>query len=147
MRLEIIDKDDLLGFDFGLWLIKKIQSEFIIKLDTAKLIPWDNFFENNPDYKSIYNQKISTLNILRFCLRTLTCDVVPGKIIIRIKRNQYVPGLDRVRATSILRLITFGNINIKGYSIFADILTDIAENINEYVKEFIGDFGYGGQIL
>ena len=95
----------------------------------------------------IYNQKISTLNILRFCLRTLTCDIVPGKIIIRVKRNQYVPGLDRVRATSILRLITFGNINIKGYSIFADILTDIAENINEYVKEFIGDFGYGGQIL
>ena len=44
MRLEIIDEENVLDTFFGLWVIRKIQSLFVINVNQSKFIPWNAFF-------------------------------------------------------------------------------------------------------
>lgn len=137
MQLEIIDHENVLGIDFGKWLIKKIQDKFIASINEDKLIKWDAFFEESNEYKSIYKKKISTKEILIVGIRNLVCNDIPQKLIITINKNQFVPGLDRVKIDVICRLINFGNTSIKGYPIFTEVLTEVSENIGEYIDMYI----------
>ncbi len=137
MKLEILDKNDELTVLFGSWLIREIQNQFILQLNPGKLKNWDKFFEESKDYKSLYNKKISTQEILLHGIKTLVCDKIPGKLIIRLNNNQFVPGLDRVRVDTVIRLITFGNTLIQGYPLLLDVLDEVAENINDYTSMYL----------
>ncbi len=140
MRLEIEDKRNELDFKFGMWLIRQIQLEFRASLDKRKLVAWDTFFEESTDYNSLYGTKISTFDILTSSIKYLICLDTPDKIIIQLNPNQFVPGLDRVKIDSIVRLITFGNQSIQGYPIFANVLQHFADNIGEYIDMYVEGF-------
>lgn len=140
MRLEIQDKRNELDFRFGMWLIRQIQMKFRASLDRRKLVAWDKFFEESTEYNSLYGAKISTYNILMSSIKCLTCLDTPDKIIIQLNPNQFVPGLDRVKVDSVIRLITFGNQSIKGYPIFTDVLQHFADNIGEYIDMYVEGF-------
>ncbi len=137
MKLEITYSNELLTKQFGNWLINKINDLFIQRINKSKLIPWDIYLNQEPSYKSIYLKKISTFDILMIGIRNLVCDDIPGKLIIKIDPNQYVPGLDRIRINSICKLITYGNTSIKGYPIILDILNEIADNIDNYIEQYM----------
>lgn len=136
MHIEIHDESHYLTFDFGSWLISRIQYNFNYHVDLNKLQVWDEFFESSADYNSIGDNKISTLAILQSGLKNLICQDLPDKLIIRINPNQFVIGLDRVKVDQVCRLINFGNTSIKGYPIFTELFNEIVENINEYVDEY-----------
>lgn len=137
MQLLITDKNDVLTKDFGNWLIQRIQEKLAVDIDERKLKKWDNFFEKSSEYKSIYKKKIVTKELIITGMRNLVCFKSPVCLSIQIDKNQFVPGLDRVKIDSVCKLINYGNQDIKGYSIFTDTFEHFASNINEYVDKYM----------
>ena len=140
MKLEILDEDNELNYAFGRWLIKQIQLEFRVDVDQRKLQNWDKFFEESEEYKGIYSQPVKAITILQTALKNLQCDNLPDKLIIKFNQNQFMPGFDRVKVDTLLRLITFGNNSLQGYPIVKDILQRIADNIGDYINRYVEGF-------
>lgn len=136
MKLEILDPESLLSSDFYQWLVRQIRFEIIRKIDRRKLETWDIYFNESEDYKSITNLDIKTENIILFGAKSISPTIHPTQCTITFNKNQFVPGLDRVKVESVCKLINFGNLSIKGYPIFSDTLQYVADNINDYVKRF-----------
>lgn len=137
MQLQITDSNDVLTKHFGEWLIERIQEKFSASIDDNKLKRWDKFFEDAPQYKSIYKKKILTKDILVTGIRNLVCQQSSSFLSIRIDNNKFVPGLDRVKVDSICKLINYGNQDIKGYPIFTDTFEHFAASIHDYVDEYL----------
>ena len=140
MKLEILDENNELDYAFGRWLIKQIQLEFRLNVDQRKLQKWDKFFAESDEYKGIYSQPVKTITILQTALKNLQCDNLPDKLIIKFNQNQFMPGFDRVKVDTLLRLITFGNNSLQGYPIVKDILQRIADNIGDYINRYVEGF-------
>ena len=140
MKLEILDENNQLDYAFGRWLIKQIQLEFRLNVDMRKLQNWDKFFAESDEYKSIYSQPVKTITILQTALKNLQCDNLPDKLIIKFNTNQFMPGFDRVKVDTLLRLITFGNNSLQGYPIVKDILQRVADNIGDYINRYVEGF-------
>lgn len=140
MKLEILDENNELDYAFGRWLINQIQLEFRVGVDQRKLQNWDKFFEESEEYKGIYSQPVKAITILQTALKNLQCDNLPDKLIIRFNQNQFMPGLDRVKVDTLLRLITFGNNSLQGYPIIKDILQRVADNIGDYINRYVEGF-------
>lgn len=136
MKVEIIDSNDELGKDFGLWLIRRIQFKFRLGLIPEKLKQWDKYFAESDEYQTITDVPVKTADILLFGVQNLQCWETPDKIIIQLPKNLFVPNMDRVNLDKIFRLITFGNQQIKGYPLFIDVLRDVVDNIDDYVEKY-----------
>ena len=140
MKLEILDENNELDYAFGRWLIKQIQLEFRVDVDQRKLQNWDKFFEGSEEYKGIYSQPVKAITILQTALKNLQCDNLPDKLVIKFNQNQFMPGFDRVKVDTLLRLITFGNNSLQGYPIIKDILQRVADNIGKYIDMYVEGF-------
>ena len=140
MKLEILDENNELDYAFGRWLIRQIQLEFRLSVDVRKLQKWDKFFAESEEYKSIYTTPVKSVSILTTALKNLQCDNLPDKLIIKFNQNQFMPGLDRVKVDTLVRLITFGNNSLQGYPIVKDILQKIADNIGDYINRYVEGF-------
>jgi len=134
MKLEILDPDNELNSDFGQWLCTRIQQHFVGILDSGKLKKWDEFFVTSHEYIPLYSSPISTYNLLRNGIQSLTSRKFPDKIVISLNKNQYVPGFDRVKLETFFRLITFGNISVSGYPVFLDTLQYFVDHINDFIE-------------
>lgn len=133
MRLEILDEDNTLTIKFANWLIKQLQSEIALSVNQQKLKKWDKFFSEADEYKSIYNNPVTTKTILLAGLKSLQVNKAGNKWIIRLNPASFVPGMNCVNLETTCRLINYGNIEIQGYPIFSTALERAAEKINEYV--------------
>lgn len=140
MKLEIFDEDNTLDTGFGRWLIRQIQLEFRARVDTRKLYRWDEFISTSTEYSSLYSNPVKAVVILQTSLQSLQVDKLPHKLIIKFNKNQFMPGMDRVKVDTLCRLITFGNGSIKGYPLIKDILQEFADNMEDYVDIYFGGF-------
>ncbi len=138
MRIEIIDEKQVLGLDFGNWLVTKVQQAMLLKIDPKKLKKWDKYFNDSEQYKSISGSNIKAEQIVLAGIHALHCIGIDGRLLIRIRPNQFVPNLDRVVVDTTCKLINYGNISIQGYPIFSDAFTNISENIDEYIDMYVG---------
>lgn len=134
MRLEVYDPDKELDAEFGQWLCKRIQKHILSSLDSNKLKSWDTFFQTSLTYTSIYGIPIKTQNIFTEAVKNIVVNKLPDKIVISLNGNKYMPGLDRVKLHTLVKLITFGNISTTGYPVFTDSLQYFADNINDFVE-------------
>ena len=137
MKLEIFDDNDELPTEFGIWIVGIIKDNIALNLNPSKLSIWDKFFNSTPEYKSIYSGvDVETVKFIDELSNMIVVKKIPGKFIIEITPNRYVSGLDRIRASSLAKLINFGNLSIRGYPIFTDVFKEVADNINDYVERF-----------
>lgn len=137
MKLEIGDPKNLLDRSFIEWLRVKIRNKILADVNLKKLENWDNFFNNQPMYKSIYKKKILTSDIISAGASNLDYVKSESNFWIRINPNIYTPGLDRVKLDVICKLINYGNRDLVGYPIFTDTFEYFAENIDEYVDRYL----------
>lgn len=137
MKLEIGDPKNLLDRPFIEWLKVKIRNKILADVNLKKLENWDNFFNNQSMYKSIYKKKILTSDIILAGASNLDYVKSESNFWIRINPNIYTPGLDRVKLAVICKLINYGNRDLVGYPIFTDTFEYFAENINEYVDRYL----------
>lgn len=137
MKLEIGDPKNLLDRSFITWFKTKIRNKLIATIEDKKLIVWDEFFNNNPVYISIYKKRISTRDIIIAGANNLDYIKSESNFIITINNNVFTPGLDRIKLQSICKLINFGNLDIKGYPIFTGTFDYFAESIQDYVDRYL----------
>lgn len=133
MELRIFDKDQFVTVDFGRWLIPKITTKIISSIDKQRLLKWDNYFSETDVLKTISTKIPKTFDIIVFIAHNLTCSGTDGEIFIEVSKTAFVPGLDRVKAETIAKLINYGNLEMEGYSIFTDSFNQIAQDIDSYV--------------
>lgn len=137
MKLEIGDPKNLIEDDFIIWLKIKIRDKIISDVKLDKLKNWDNFFNNQSMYKSIYKKKILTSGLIATGSSNLDHIKSESSFYIRINPNIYVPGLDRVKLESICKTINFGTQEIAGYPIFTETFDYFAEHIQEYLDRYL----------
>ncbi|MBO5712066.1 MAG: hypothetical protein J6R47_04440 [Acholeplasmatales bacterium] len=137
MKLEISDPKNLLDISFINWLKVKIRDKIITDINPKKLINWDNYFNQNNVYKSIYKKRISTLDIIIAGANNLDFSKSESNFMVNINHNIYTPGLDRVKIATVCKLINFGDLENKGYPIFTDTFDYFAENIQTYVDRYL----------
>lgn len=137
MHLEIKDPDNLLDNKFIIWLKTKIRNKILADLDTDKLIKWDNYFNDNPVYKSIYKKQIQSIDIITAGASNLIHSDQDELINICINPNVYTPGLDRIKLLTICKLINYGNQELSGYPIFTNTFEYFSDNIQKYVNLYL----------
>ena len=137
MKLKITDPSGTLDRSFINWLCIQIRNNVLSTLNTKKLINWDEYFNSESVYKSIYKKKIFTRDIIIAGISNLYYQTTEDGFWISINPNILTPGLDRIKLISVCKLINFGNRQIPGYPIFTNTFQDIANNINTYVERYM----------
>lgn len=145
LKLEIEDYKNTLSDDFIVWLISKISEKIISDVNINKLVTWDNFFNEQSLYKSIYKKKISSLDLIIAGSRNLIYTKSQSSFCISVNPNIYAPGLDRIKLITICKLINYGNQDITSYPIFTDSFKHFAENIYDYVDMYLYNFNNEGR--
>lgn len=137
MKLKITDPNKILDRPFINWLCIQIRDKVIVDLDLNKLINWDNYFNSEIVYKSIYKKKISTRDVIIAGVSNLIYQLSDSGFFISINPNIFTPGLDRIKLLTICKTINFGNQQITGYPIFTNTFQYIADHLNEYMERFM----------
>lgn len=133
MILQIDDPERIIDRVFISKLIYRIKNKIIVSIDNKKLLKLNEYLNNNPVYKNIYNKHIDAKKIIIEAANSLQFNQNSSNYIIYINPNIYAHGLDRVKLNSLCKLINFGNVEITGYSIFTDIFKYFADNIQDYL--------------
>lgn len=137
MKLKINDPQGILDRPFITWLMVQIRNKVIIETNLKKLERWDEYFNSENVYKSIYKKRILTKDIITAGISNLCYQLTEDGFDISINPNIYTPGLDRIKLLSICKLINFGNQQISGYPIFTNIFQEVADSINDYVEKYL----------
>lgn len=101
-----------------------IYKLFINTVDKNRLTEFDEFFE------------IDSLSILERILKNLLI-LKTGNSVYTIKTNKNLKDSDKISLVSWLQIITYGNREIKGYSIVLDIFKYISEHIWDIYEEWL----------
>ena len=136
MKLKIIDPDNILDKSFINWLCIQIRNEVIANINLKKLDNWDQYFNSETVYKSIYKKRISTRDLIVAGISNLYYQVSEDGFWISINPTKLTPGLDRIKLETICKVINYGNRQIIGYPIFTDTFQNIADNITDYVQKY-----------
>lgn len=136
MKLKILDPDNILDKSFINWLCIQIRNEVIANINLKKLDNWDQYFNSETVYKSIYKKRISTRDLIVAGISNLYYQVSEDGFWISINPTKLTPGLDRIKLETICKVINYGNRQIIGYPIFTDTFQNIADNITDYVQKY-----------
>jgi hypothetical protein len=134
MTLLIEDKQGFVDLFFGKWLIPKITADIINRIDKSKLLKWDDYLTNSSSLARIYSKNYRAYDVLVFAAKNIICTGTKGSIVIKIDDNIMMPGFDRVKVKDLVKLITNGNLEVKGYPVVSDVFNDFANNINKYMR-------------
>ena len=134
MELKLQDNHEFVDVGFGTWLIPKLSAKIINNIDSKKLVVWNKYLTTSTSIKRLYNKEYSAQDILIFAARNLVCSGIPGQISITINKNIRAPGFDRISLYELVKLINYGNLNVKGYPVFTDTLHQVAEDIDSYLE-------------
>lgn len=137
MQLKITLNDFNAGLDFAGWLKENIRQQLIASINIKKLQSWDIFLNKQSSYKSIYKKKIIPADIIIAAANNLVIKSSESKYSIMINPNIFTFGLDRVKLSSLCRLINYGNQEIKGYSIFTEVFKHFSDNIESYLTQYL----------
>ena len=111
------------------FLIKIIKNRVITKLSLNKLKAWDKYLD------TINKNHESAKEIILISLSELVYVIEDNYIIITINNN-YVLSKLHLKLIDAIKLINFGNMEIKGYPIISDTFQYVEKNIKGYEKRF-----------
>lgn len=137
MRIEITNKNNVLTVDFGRWLCKRINFIIRSKLNRAKAKQWSDYLTESKLFETTFSDKILADILLLQGANSLVCKMFPELICIEVDKNIYAQGLNQVKLETVINLITFGNQEKEGYTLFKDVFEEVVENINDYVDKYI----------
>lgn len=135
MRLEVTfsKEDHLKGFD--IWLLNRIKKTLKSLIDPRRLQLVSKYLQEEETIPKT-SSKVDATKIFLLGIDSLFVVSLEDKFIIQLNKNQFTPGLDRVKLHSIIRLITFGNKSVPPYPLIVTVFKDVETNIQHYVKIF-----------
>ncbi len=136
MRIEINNPNNVLDFDFGKWLCKRVSMLIRYKMNRQKLNMWSDYLTETKIFEPTYSDKIFADKFILQAANSLICNSFSSLLCIEINNKTYAEGLNQVKLIDVIKLITFGNQEKQGYSLIKDVFEEVAENINEYVNKY-----------
>lgn len=133
MELRIRDKNNLIDTDFGNWLIPIVKTRLINSIKSYKLTHWDKYLSTSDAVSRLYNKIYKSSDIIVFAAQNLKCFGNAGEISITFDNTKLVPGFDRLLLSQAVKLLNYGNQDIKGCPIFTETFDFIAKDIDSYV--------------
>lgn len=135
MKLEVQynTENQLPGFD--VWLLKRIKRA-LRSLVNPKKIQFVSEYLQKEDSIPKLSDNVDALRIFLAGVDSLYVVTLEDKFIIQLNKNQFAPGLDRVKLSSIIKLITYGNKVVPPYPLFITVFRDVEKNIQHYVEIF-----------
>ena len=138
MQLNITDNSNFITIDFGKWLIPFIQTKLLSNVGNYDFRGWDKYLTESIDLPRLYTKEYKALEVITFAAKNLLCIGRDGDIIIKFNENQYIPGFNHVKLTTLIKLIEYGTTQRKGVPIFRDTLDYFANNIESYAQKYYG---------
>lgn len=135
MKLEVqySKENQLPGFD--VWLLKRIKRALRSLVNPKKLQFVSEYLQKEESIPKL-SDNVDALRIFLAGVDSLYVVTLEDKFIIQLNKNQFAPGLDRVKLSSIIKLITYGNKVVPPYPLFITVFRDVEKNIQQYVKIF-----------
>lgn len=113
---------DFLSFMLHGWFINHVNPE--------KILIVQNYVDNNSKYKSIYVKRIDVYSILEYLVSHLVVEKSSKWMsIIKLDDQSTVYGLN-IKLIDILKLVNFGNMELKPYPIFTKMFSVFQKDID-----------------
>ena len=134
MELRIYDSHNFVSVDFGMWLIPKIKARLIADINKYSLKQFDEYINTTTSLDKLYSRiQYHSKDIIVFAANNLTCSGDDGEIVIRFDLTKLVPGFNQLRLNDAVKLINYGNLEIKGCPIFTNVFKHFEEEIDSYI--------------
>lgn len=117
--------------EFYNFLIDRIRLMGITSIERRKLVAIDDFI--NTKYKSILKKRLSSYEALCSFFDNLTITKHWDKVIIGVDPNKIIPNTN-AKLINVVKLITYGNLNLRGYDLILKIFKQVEENIEAYFE-------------
>ena len=138
IQLVVKDTSNVIDFKFGAWLTQQIKTKLIGSIKKYNFTIWDKYLNESPDIIRLYKKKYNTSDIIIFAANNLVCKAVPGELIIQFNTAKFVNGFDRLDLNTIIKMINYGTLDIKGCPIFTDVLHQIEDDIVTLFRLYYG---------
>lgn len=136
MKVLFTDNENKYDVEFIDVLIRKIRNLFFERLNRNKLIPFEVFINENPEFNSLYKKSFSAYEICLTAMYNLKVIKYGIMYNIEIDSTAKLPGTD-IKLIQLCELINDGNLVLKAYPIFSDVFKEIQSKIEEYYAEYI----------
>lgn len=134
MRLQVQGNKSIVTVDFGEWLCDFIKLKIISSINNYKLRVWDDYLTTSTTINRLYSRTYRATEIITFAANNLVCTGIEGNISISFDGTKFVPGFDRFKLSSAVKLLDYGALDIKGCPIFREAFDYFDENIDLYAK-------------
>lgn len=135
MKLHVHDTDGLVDVEFGNWLIPILQSKLTSNLHKYNFHNWTRYLNETDSISRLYTSyDYDAKSVILQAIKCLVCKGSSGDITISIDSKKFVSGFDRVNLYSLTKMINYGNLEIKGCTLFTDTFNEVANTIESYVQ-------------
>ena len=135
MNLTIKNPNPEYDDDFYNWLIQKMQLFGIGAIDSRKLSTINNYINTTPKYKSIFKKSFNAKEIIIAFLYNLEVHKYWDRVIIESNINKIVPN-SSAKIYNVVKLITFGTLNLKGYPVILYVFNYFEEHLDEFFEMY-----------
>lgn len=136
MYLRIFDANEVIDLEFGKYLCDIVRKKFISMIDDYNMKSWQVHINTSDEFNKIYSKDVDLDSIFIFASTQLKYGFMGSDLIIEFDPNVLIPGFDRLKLVSLLKMINFGTLSIKGCPIVTDLFNYFEEHIDEYVKVY-----------
>jgi hypothetical protein len=134
MRLVINDPDGIVEYRFCTWLISQIQREYLLRVNIKKYSFIDEYLSTLDFMKN--HSGATSHSIVQAGLSRLVVNSDEDSFTIHINDTMLFDPENGIKLNSMCKLINYGTISVKGYSIITDLFTYFAENIDMLLKYY-----------
>ena len=128
MKLVINDPDGVVNYGFCVWLTSQIRSKYMAEVNIKKFSAIDKYLESL-DFMERHKGQTAHI-IVQNGLRNLVIKSGKDSYTICINESLSYDFLAGVKLSSLCKLINYGSLSVRGYSIITQIFTEIAENLD-----------------
>lgn len=126
----LFEKSNDCTIDFANFILHEIKKTVLARLSPNALQKCDNYFINSglvePDRKGI------TKEIILKALNNLVAYDFGDYFILKIDTKIKLDAKSDLNIDSAIKLITYGNLEFKGYPIILDVFNEICNKLNKY---------------
>ena len=125
--MSIFIEKEKYSYLFCLWLLKRLKLEIFNKVGK----------HNFQHFKEYFKKELKITDdffvVVRICLDHVKINISKNNYKIYISENDYYKNTN-VRISTIVNLIDFGNLSIRGCYLFSEIFNNISDNIKNYYR-------------
>lgn len=138
IKLLIQDSSKIIEVGFGEWLVNRIKSRLLSNIKKYKFQNLDKYLTEAVELNRLYKKKYTAEDIIFFASNNLVCRGTDGEVCVLFDNTKFVPGFDRLKLDTAVRIINFGTLSVKGCPIFTDTFNYFEKNIQELAEMYYG---------